>query len=403
MVSKLYVVMVGLPARGKSTLAKRICERLLEEGTKAAIFNNGNVRRLLAGPESSAPQFYSPDNTYGREARENIALENMAEARKFLARGGDVAILDATNASRARRQVTNANLTNYPILYVECVNEDPLLLENFIQLKCKLPEFKNMAEKDALECFRTRIGYYEQMYTSVGADERYWMRVDAAANRIIQECPCDGSPHYPAIRDVVVSRWVRSLYLMRHGQTQFNLEGRIGGNPPLTKKGLQQARAMAMHINGLTIPWIFTSTRLRSHQTAEPLLASRPDTRCLALPEFDEIWAGDCEGLCYEDIRNSMPQVTQRRNADKYGYAYPNGESYAMLHERVSKGIGRALFLAGDSPFIIVGHQAVNRSILSLFLKQRSEDIPFTYIPQNQYYHISTTPRRKNFELIRFL
>ncbi len=403
MSSKLYVVMVGLPARGKSTLAKRICERLLEEGTKAAIFNNGNVRRLLAGPESSAPEFYSPDNAMGREARENIALENMAEARKFLRRGGDVAILDATNASRARRLITNATLTDYPILYVECVNEDPLLLEKFIRLKCKLPEFQHMEEKDALACFRARIGYYEQIYTPVGADETYWMRVDAAANSIIKECPCEGSPHYPAIRDVVVSRWVRSLYLMRHGQTLFNLEGRIGGNPPLTKKGLQQARAMALHMNGLEIPWIFTSTRLRSHQTAEPLLASRPHTQTMALTEFDEIWAGTCEGMRYEDIRKNMPHIMQQRHADKFGYAYPDGESYAMLHERVSKGLGRALFLAGDSPLIIVGHQAVNRSILSLFLKQRPEDIPYIYIPQTQYYHISTTPRRKMFELIRFL
>ncbi len=403
MSAKLYVVMVGLPARGKSTLAKRICEDLRDEGTKAAIFNNGNVRRLLAGPESAEAQFYSPDNVYGREARENIALENMAEARKFLAKGGDVAILDATNASRARRQITNANLTDHPILYIECVNEDPLLLDNFIRQKCLLPEFKHMIEKDALECFHTRIGYYEQIYTPVGADERYWMRVDAAANRIIKECPCDGSPHYPAIRDVVVSRWVRNLYLMRHGQTQFNLEGRIGGDPALTEKGMQQARAMALHVREETIPWLFTSTRLRSHQTATPILSTRPETQHIALSEFDEIWSGVCEGMRYEDIRNTMPQVTMQRNADKYGYAYPEGESYEILRERVSKGLSRALFLAGDSPLLIVGHQAVNRSILSLFLNQRTEDIPYIYIPQNQYYHISVTPRRKAFELIRFL
>ncbi len=403
MSSKLYVVMVGLPARGKSTLAKRICEGLRDEGTQAAIFNNGNVRRLLAGPESSEAQFYSPNNVYGREARENIALENMAEARKFLAQGGDVAILDATNASRSRRQITNATLTDHPILYVECVNEDPLLLEHFVRRKCLLPEFKHMAEKDALECFTSRIGYYEQIYTPVGADERYWIRVDAAANSIITEHPCDGSPHYPPIRDIVVSRWVRNLYLMRHGQTHFNLEGRIGGDPSLTEKGVKQAEAMAAHLQDAHIPWIFTSTRLRSHQTAAPLLATRPDARSISLTEFDEIWSGVCEGMRYEDIRNTMPYVTKQRNADKYGYAYPEGESYAMLRERVSKGLGRALFLAGDSPLLIVGHQAVNRSILSLFLNQRLEDIPYIHIPQNQYYHISTTPRRKVFELIRFV
>ncbi len=66
------------------------------------------------------------------------------------------------------------------------------------------------------------------------------------------------------------------------------------------------------------------------------------------------------------------------------------------------RGLRRALFLAGDSPLMIIGHQAINRILLSLFLLQRSEDVPFIYIPQNQYYHISTTPRRKLFELVRF-
>ena len=108
----------------------------------------------------------------------------------------------------------------------------------------------------------------------------------------------------------------------------------------------------------------------------------------MALKEFDEIWAGDCEGI---SIRNplSMPDVTAGSNADKYGYAYPNGESYAILRERVQRGLRRALFLAGDAPLLIVGHQAINRVLLSLFLRQRSEDVPYIYIPQNQYYHIS--------------
>ena len=97
-----------------------------------------------------------------------------------------------------------------------------------------------------------------------------------------------------------------------------------------------------------------------------------------------------------------MPEVTQGRNASKYTYTYPNGESYALLRERVQRGLRRALFLAGDAPLIIVGHQAINRVLLSLFLRQRNEDVPFIYIPQNQYYHISLTPRRKVFERVPY-
>lgn len=403
---KLYVAMVGLPARGKSTLAKRIREGLADEGINTAIFNNGDMRRAMLGAAATQPYFFHPDNMDGRESRERIALRNMEAAREYLRGGGDVAILDATNASWERRQRMEEVLTDHPLLFVECVNEDPLLLDACIRRKCDLPEFEGMEEEAALTSFMERIHYYEAIYTPVGHAprwrEHYWLCVDATANRILAESPCDVSPYYSAIRDIVVSTWVRSLYLVRHGQTSYNLEGRIGGDPPLTAKGQAQAQALKEHMCGKDIPWLFTSTRLRSNQMAAPLLAERPDTRVMALKEFDEIWAGVCEGMLYEDIRRTMPSVSRGRNADKYGYTYPEGESYATLAERVRRGLRRALFLAADAPLMIVGHQAINRVLLSLFLMRRREDIPYVYIPQHQYYHISTTPRHKLFELVRF-
>lgn len=81
-----------------------------------------------------------------------------------------------------------------------------------------------------------RIGYYESIYSPL-QDEKFWLCVDSTANRILDERPCEGSPYYPAIREIVVSVWVHSLYLARHGQTEFNVQGRIGGDPPLTALG----------------------------------------------------------------------------------------------------------------------------------------------------------------------
>ena len=100
---KLYVAMVGLPARGKSTLAKRIRDGLLAEGIQARLFNNGDMRRALMGAESTNPDFYNPANESGREAREMICRRNMELARTWLVAEGEMAILDATNVSRARR------------------------------------------------------------------------------------------------------------------------------------------------------------------------------------------------------------------------------------------------------------------------------------------------------------
>jgi broad specificity phosphatase PhoE len=325
----------------------------------------------------------------------------MELAKEYLAGPGEVAIMDATNASHSRRLQIEEYFAGISTLFIECVNEDPLLLDACIRRKTHLPEYAEYSSEDALKSFLSRIQYYENIYSPVG-EERYWMRVDAVTNRVIEEQPCDHSPYYPAIRESVVATWVRRLYLVRHGQTAFNLEGRVGGDPPLTPRGISQAQFLARHLQGESLPYVFTSTRLRSHQFAAPLLVERPDTATLAMPEFDEIFAGECEGMRYEDIRRNRPEIANARRADKYGYVYPGGESYATLKDRVRRGLARALFLAGDEALLIVGHQAINRTLLSLFLNQRNEDVPYIYIPQNQYYHISVTPHRKLFELIKF-
>ena len=90
---KLYVAMVGLPARGKRTLAKRIRSGLEQQGIRTAIFNNGELRRTLFGLESGSAEFFNPDNTRARRLRDQITHQNMERARAWLDDGGDVAII----------------------------------------------------------------------------------------------------------------------------------------------------------------------------------------------------------------------------------------------------------------------------------------------------------------------
>lgn len=162
---KLYVAMVGLPARGKSTLAKRIRSGLEQQGIRTAIFNNGELRRMLFGLESGSAEFFNPDNTRAQRLRDQITHQNMERARAWLDEGGDVAIIDATNGTVHQRVDLSATLRDRPVLFIECVNDDPLLLDASIRRKTRLPEFANMTQEEALESFRKRLAYYESVYT----------------------------------------------------------------------------------------------------------------------------------------------------------------------------------------------------------------------------------------------
>ncbi len=399
----LYIVLVGLPARGKSFVAARLLEGLSADGLMVRVFNNGEVRRRTLGKASGAAGFYHPENSGGKYSREEISRINRMEAWEFLDGGGDVAILDATNGSRQRRLDIERDLNNAPILYIECLNDDPDLLEASIASKARLPEFEGLSKAEAVANFKQRISYYENLYAPLD-EEHCYVRMETLNNRILEEKGCGPVPHYIQIRDILVSDWVRNLYLARHGQSEFNVQGRIGGDASLTEKGRGQAEALAGHFHKVNIPYIFTSRRQRSAQTAAPIAADHPESLVVSLPEFDEISAGTCEGMSYASIRKSMPAQYLMRHKDKYNYVYPGGEGYVTLKERVSRGFRKAMFISGAAPgILIIGHQAINRMILSLFLFRPAEDVPYIYVPQDEYFHIVATHRKKKLELVRFM
>src|SRR4030042_1970891 len=80
---KLYIVMVGLPARGKSTIATKLKENLVHNSVKTRIFNNGELRRKMIHENTSFPDFFHPKNMEGAALREKIAFTNMQAAKRF--------------------------------------------------------------------------------------------------------------------------------------------------------------------------------------------------------------------------------------------------------------------------------------------------------------------------------
>ena len=83
------------------------------------IFNNGNLRRIYRPlAETSCAEFYSPKNSAAVKLREKFARMNMERAKAYLRNSGQVAILDATNASRQRRELIEKYLNDSsPALY----------------------------------------------------------------------------------------------------------------------------------------------------------------------------------------------------------------------------------------------------------------------------------------------
>ena len=397
--NKLYIAMVGLPARGKSTMAFKLKDNLSKDNIKVRIFNNGDLRRKTIKGNTSYARFYDPNNRKALQIRENIARTNMERAKRYLNTKGQVAILDATNTTLRRRKLIQDTLTDHPTLFVECIHDDEEILNASILRKINQPEFAHLSPESAFQSFKERIDHYLPSYSPL-KKEKYFIRLDSLNNQIMEENVADDLPFFDRIRDFLVTDIVKNLYLIRHGETFFNLENRIGGDSKLTANGKLQAEALAEYFKRMKIPLIFTSQKKRTIQTAEPICRAQKECTIIPLSEFNEINSGICECMSYEEIKEKLPDVYYTRKKDKHNYIYPEGEGYITMRERIDRGIKKALYLSNVAGNImIIGHRAVNRMILSHFLYRRLEDVPYIYIPQDKFYYISATQSKKVFQL----
>eukprot|EP00928_Gymnodinium_smaydae_P054864 TRINITY_DN38562_c0_g1_i1.p1 TRINITY_DN38562_c0_g1~~TRINITY_DN38562_c0_g1_i1.p1 ORF type:complete len:594 (+),score=117.01 TRINITY_DN38562_c0_g1_i1:57-1838(+) len=115
---------------------------------------------------------------------------------------------------------------------------------------------------------------------------------------------------------------------------------------------------------------LWTSSMRRTHETAQHIahpIITFPDgqvweqLRHQVHRSLDEVFAGEFEGLTYEQIKERQPDEASLRKKDKLGYRYPRGESYYDVIARLEQPMLRAETLR--EPLLIVGHQAVLRMV----------------------------------------
>ncbi|ODN70955.1 histidine phosphatase family protein [Methylobrevis pamukkalensis] len=195
----------------------------------------------------------------------------------------------------------------------------------------------------------------------------------------------------PAVAAVV--RHAHPVVFIRHGETDWNVVKRLQGRTdiPLNERGRGQARR-----NGAAVRDHFAASNIAVEDFAffaSPLGRARETMEIVAAElgvdgariGFDarlvEISFGDWEGNSMKDIEASRPHEVAPRKAAPFTHAPPNGESYAMLTERV------AAFLAGvDGPAVIVSHGGVSRAVRGLLAGLPGEEIVHLPVPQDSFF-----------------
>jgi broad specificity phosphatase PhoE len=180
------------------------------------------------------------------------------------------------------------------------------------------------------------------------------------------------------------------IYLIRHGQTDWNAEGRFQGQRdiPLNDTGRLQATGNGELLNAVIGPTsgafdFVSSPMIRTRQTMELLRgamgldpgAYRTDSALI------ELSFGDWEGHTLNELAELFPEALSRREGDKWNFLPPgeHAESYEILSWRVSGWLD-----AVSKPTVCVTHGGVMRSVLKLWGGRSPTEASETNVPQDR-------------------
>ncbi|KXJ20233.1 6-phosphofructo-2-kinase/fructose-2,6-bisphosphatase 1 [Exaiptasia diaphana] len=378
----VVIVMVGLPARGKSYISRKLARYLNWIGVSTKVFSLGDYRRNMMEVSQFDHSFFDPNNPNGMLIREQCAERILNDVVKWLEGKKKVAIFDATNSSRKRRQhiVEHCAKHECKVMFIESVVDDPAIVRaNVMAVKISSPDYAGVEPEQACEDFLARIEHYKQAYEPLcmAQDKHisYMKIINGGTNFVVNQLHgyLESRIAYYLMNIQITPK---AIYLTRHGESAYNLKGRIGGDSDLSPRGYEYARKLSefMKSQNLDDLKVWTSEYKRTIQTAENL-QDLPQERWTALNEID---AGVCEGMTYEEIQEKYPEDFARRDEDKFHYRYSRGESYEDLVARLEPVI---MELERQQNVLVICHQAVARCLLAYFLDKNYEQLPYIKVP----------------------
>jgi broad specificity phosphatase PhoE len=181
-----------------------------------------------------------------------------------------------------------------------------------------------------------------------------------------------------------------AFYYIRHGQTDWNAQWRFQGRReiPLNATGKEQARAngarLKAHLGDRAADLQFIASPMqRARQTMEIILEELglPSDAYITDKRLVEAAYGEWEGLTLDDVKREETAAFEAREANRWHFAPPGGESLAMAMERIMP-----LIHALDRETVIVAHGAVGRTVRKAVLGLDEDEAGHYVFPQDRIF-----------------
>jgi len=167
-----------------------------------------------------------------------------------------------------------------------------------------------------------------------------------------------------------------TIYIVRHGQTEWNLLGKTQGhgNSDLTPKGIEQAELLADSMTKYPIDYIYSSDLGRAYQTAE-IIGNKLSIEVEKTEALREMNFGTWEGRIIKDIIEEDPELYKMWRNEPNLAKIPQGETLSQIKERTDAFIKEINEKYDGKHIVLVTHSLCARIMLLSFLDSDVKNI----------------------------
>ena len=148
------------------------------------------------------------------------------------------------------------------------------------------------------------------------------------------------------------------IILTRHGQTLWNIEGRVQGSldSPLTERGIIQARSLALRLKDEGVKHIYASDSPRAIDTAEEIRRELGLERLSSSPALREFSFGEWEGYIWQELRDTYPDIFKIWDSEPHLVTTPGGENMEMVLKRAWAFLQQIIQIHSGETVCLVTH-----------------------------------------------
>lgn len=378
---KILLVIIGFPSKRGSFVSQKILGYLTWLSKKCKCFNALLYLNEINQNIESGSSFHSSDNEKRSRMTKDVFEKIINDMLQWYNQeDGLIGILDGINITCDKRDtiIKISNENDLKIIFMEDLCENETIQNELSKIK-KNSEISNN-DFDILDEHLDEIDQNDKKNQKKIIDHTY-IRLNNCNSKIIVNKIQTHLENNIVQYSMSLSVKPKNVWISRHGESEYNLSGRIGGDSDLSTRGFTYAKQLpGLLLSTMTngekdlniVCWV--STLKRTHQTCSYIKCSNIKVYdCL-----DEINAGDCDKMTYDEIQRLYPDDFKARNSNKFHFRYKNGESYYDVINRLAPLV---IELEKQENVLIITHQAVLRCLFSYFMNISHDKIPWIPIP----------------------